>query len=131
MTAAESMEAGVDFLSGLMQSHGFAYAGTAIGKGSGGAFASGEYRRGDRRLELHFRHSLGLVKYHAGDVELSHEDYMWSVLGERYACHYPRVLRGCDGWLSPPVIGSRTVRFRFPGGLRCGVRQTRGACRGA
>jgi len=46
------------------------------GRGSGGSFAWGEFVREDRRLELHFRHSLGLVRYHVGDQCASHESYM-------------------------------------------------------
>ena len=46
------------------------------GKGSGGNFACGEFIREDRRLELHFRQSLGLVRYHVGDQCASHESYM-------------------------------------------------------
>jgi hypothetical protein len=72
-----------------MRSHGFVYTQTSVGVGSGGSFASGEFRRGDRRLELHFRYSLGLVTYHMGSASLSHEEYMWSVLRKRWASHYP------------------------------------------
>ncbi len=32
--------------------------------------------RGDRRLELHFRWSLGLVSYQVGDVKISHSEYL-------------------------------------------------------
>jgi hypothetical protein len=83
------LQAGVAVLNPIMRSHGFVYSSTSEGVGSGGTFASGEFRRGDRRLELHFRYSLGLVKYHLGTAPLSHEDYMWSVLGRRHASHYP------------------------------------------
>ncbi|HJX16012.1 MAG TPA: hypothetical protein VJ386_09780 [Candidatus Deferrimicrobiaceae bacterium] len=51
------------------------------GRSSGGESASGEYRRGNRRLELHFRWSLGLVTYHVGDISLSHEEYIRAVHG--------------------------------------------------
>ena len=32
---------------------------------------------------------MGLVTYHVGDLELSHEDYMWSILGGRWRSEYP------------------------------------------
>jgi len=63
-------------------------------------FASGEFQRGTRRLEVHFRGLLGLVAYHVGSVRLSHEDYMWSVLGRRWASQYP-------GFFSEPLDGFR------------------------
>jgi hypothetical protein len=83
-----------------MRTHGFEFAPNAAGVGSGGAFASGEFSRGDRTLELHFRHSLGLVTYRVGSLELSHEDYMWSVLGRRWATRYP-------GFSNEPLDGFR------------------------
>ena len=49
------------------------------GDSSGGRYASGEYRRGDRRLELHFRWSLGLVTYHVGGLSLDHAEYVRAV----------------------------------------------------
>jgi hypothetical protein len=94
------LQAGVAVLNPLMRSHGFVYSSTSEGVGSGGSFASGEFRRGDRKLELHFRHSLGLVTYHLGPGALSHEEYMWSVLGKRWASHYP-------GFSNDPVDGFR------------------------
>jgi len=52
---------------------------------------------------VHFRYSLGLVTYHVGNVSLSHEDYMWSVIGERGASHYP-------GFSKNPLDGFRDLR---------------------
>jgi hypothetical protein len=72
-----------------MLSCGFVYSPTFAGKGSGGMFATGEFRRDNRRLELHYRYSLGLVSYHFGPLMLYHEDYMWSVVGTRWQSHYP------------------------------------------
>jgi hypothetical protein len=96
----ETLKAGVAILDELMCSHGFAFTPASSGVGSGGAFASGEFRRGRRRLELHIRYSLGLVTYHVGDLALSHEDYMWSVLGRRWASQYP-------GFSKEPLDGFR------------------------
>ncbi len=86
-----------------MQSHGFVYVPGSAGVGSGGAFATGEFRRGSRRLELHYRGSLGLVAYHAGDLTLSHKDYMWSVLGEPWKSAYP-------GFSNDPLDSFRHLR---------------------
>lgn len=72
-----------------MTPYGFSGSITANGPSSGGEFASGEFRRGNRRLELHFRHSLGLVNYHLGSASIAHEDYMWAVLGQPSRSHYP------------------------------------------
>jgi hypothetical protein len=58
------------------------------GLGSGGNFACGDFVRGDRRLELHFRWSLGLVRYHVGMGSASHEAYMRE-LGVWDQCQYP------------------------------------------
>ena len=58
------------------------------GKGAGGYFAWGEFVRNDRRLELHFRHSLGLVTYHVAQERSSHETYMRE-LGVWNQCQYP------------------------------------------
>jgi hypothetical protein len=65
---------------------------TDEGKGSGGSYASGDYRRDDRRLELHFRWSLGLVTYHVGAWSLEHVDYVravQAVTGTDEAAAYP------------------------------------------
>jgi hypothetical protein len=57
-------------------------------KRSGGNFAWGEFVREGRRLELHFRQSLGLVRYHITDRSASHESYMRE-LGVWDQCRYP------------------------------------------
>lgn len=58
------------------------------GKSTGGNYASGEFVRGERRLELHVRVNLGLVRYHVGTESASHEWYMRE-LGVRERCRYP------------------------------------------
>jgi hypothetical protein len=58
------------------------------GKSSGGNYAWGEFVRGDRKLEIHVRGNLGLVRYHVGAESASHESYMRE-LGVRERCHYP------------------------------------------
>lgn len=98
----EVLMAGVKLLQSFMNSYGFVYTPTHSGIGSGGKFASGEFRRENRRLELHFRHSLGLVTYHVGSVSISHDEYMWSVLGRRWASKYP-------GFSDDPLDGFRSL----------------------
>ena len=100
--AQETLKVGAKILEGVMHFHEFVFAPISIGVGSGGAYAAGEFRRGDRFLELHFRRSLGLVTYHVGSLSLSHEDYMWSVVGQRYRTHYP-------GFSSDPLDGFRRL----------------------
>ncbi len=73
------------------------------GDGSGGRFARTDYVRGDRRLELHFRYSLGLVTYYLGAVAISHEAYMRTVLGPRGNNQYP-------GFSEDPLDGFRHLR---------------------
>jgi len=84
-----ALAAGVEVLGGLMLSHGFVYAPLGAGTSSGGYFASGEFRRGEHSLELHYRYSLGLVTYHVGKLALTHEDYVWAIVGRRWTGAYP------------------------------------------
>ena len=68
--------------------HGFNFEIRGTGSSSGGTFAWGEFVRGNRRLELHFRYSLGMVRYHIADQSASHEVYMRE-LGAWAGCLYP------------------------------------------
>jgi len=67
---------GAKILDLVLLPKGFRFQFREEGRGSGGNFAWGEFVREDRRLELHFRQSLGLVRYHVGDQSASHESYM-------------------------------------------------------
>src|SRR6185503_3151202 len=73
------LTAGARELEGLLVPQGFVFRVTDEGKSSGGGYVSGEYQRGERRLELHFRWSLGLVKYHVGEWSLGHAEYVRAV----------------------------------------------------
>lgn len=80
---------GSELLKPTFSEHGFVFAQIGADRGSGGPFASAEFRRNGRRCELHFRWSLGLVTYHIGTESISHEEYMCSVLGKPNLSHYP------------------------------------------
>ncbi|MFO1417959.1 MAG: hypothetical protein U1E83_04760 [Methylotetracoccus sp.] len=75
-TPQEDLKRGVEHLGPLMEAHGFAFSLTAIGNGSGGPFAAGEFTRGDRVLGVSVRTGLGLVEYRLGRLCISHEDYL-------------------------------------------------------
>jgi hypothetical protein len=95
----DNLTAGATILAPLLGSHGFTFEFRDEGRGSGGFFAWGEFVREDRRLELHFRHSLGLVTYHVGPLHARHETYMkqLDVLGRN---QYP-------GFSDDPLDGFR------------------------
>jgi hypothetical protein len=79
---------GVHILESVLLPKGFQFHFRGEGQGSGGDFAWGEFVRADRGLELHFRRSLGLVRYREGDHSASHEAYMRE-LGVWGHCRYP------------------------------------------
>jgi hypothetical protein len=62
MTPREILLRGKEELDPLLTPQGFYFEFRSEGPSSGGPFAWGEFVRGDRRLELHFRDSLGLVR---------------------------------------------------------------------
>lgn len=72
----EALCDGAKILSPMLTSNGFAFHFRSKESGSGGKSVWGEFVRKDRRLELHFRHSLGLVRYHVRKWNASHEAYM-------------------------------------------------------
>jgi hypothetical protein len=79
MHSAEALRAGARELAAILVPAGFEFYEGESGASSGGDFASGEYRRGDRRLELHVRSSLGMVTYHVAEKSLGHEDYVRAI----------------------------------------------------
>ena len=82
--------AGSEILESVMRPHGFIFVEGASGRSNYGNFACGDFVRGDRRLELHFRYSLGLVTYHLGSCSATHESYMRELLGAGGTLRYPR-----------------------------------------
>jgi hypothetical protein len=94
------LRAGCKILDPVMKRHGFTFVEGQAGQGSGGYFATGNYVRDNRQLELHFRHSLGLVAYHLGSEKASHESYMQELLGSAGGNLYP-------GFSDDPLDGFR------------------------
>lgn len=87
-TPKESLIAGALVLAPVLEVARFAFEFRGESQGSGGASAWGEFVRLERRLELHYRYSLGLVSYHARSNKVSHEQYMRE-LGVWERCRYP------------------------------------------
>jgi hypothetical protein len=104
MKAHDSFRAGCKILDEVMNPHGFFLVEGPSGNSSGGNFASGEYVRDDRRLEIHFRYSLGLVTYHLGSLSLSHSSYMRALLGKNGGSQYP-------GFAEDPLDGFRDLSY--------------------
>lgn len=104
MNALETFRAGCKILDEVMNQYGFFLIEEACGRSSGGNFASGEYVKGDRRLEIHFRYSLGLVTYHVGNLSLTHDAYMRALLGKNGGNKYP-------GFSNDPLDGFRHLHF--------------------
>jgi hypothetical protein len=103
---SELLARGAAELAEVLGPAGFAFAETEEGIGSGEALATGEFRKGDRRLELHVRSSLGLVRYHFGDETMSHEALVRGMRAlERIAeeGQYP-------GFSDDPMAGFRHLR---------------------
>lgn len=88
-TRTDILAEGADILAPLMIENGFSFSIDAEGHSSGGDFAQGAWRKGNRKLELHFRFSLGLVGYYVGEAGVGHEGYVWAVTGKRRAGRYP------------------------------------------
>ena len=86
---AEILEKGRRLLDPVLEGHGFKWVPGASGSSSGGHFACGGYVRGNRRLEIHFRYSLGEVTYHLGGQSIEHPAYMRAVFGQGGGNQYP------------------------------------------
>lgn len=86
--ATEMLRLGRNHIDPIMSAHGFTWEPMWAGNSSGDLSDSGRYVRGERSLELHFRHSLGLVTYRIGNLSLMHEEYM-RLCAPRGAAQYP------------------------------------------
>jgi len=112
MNPVEVLREGAAVLASILGPDGFTFVETGSGSSSGGHYASGEFRRENRRLELHVRWSLGLVTYHVGDARLSHQDLTRAVAATRHL-HEPAQY---PGFSDQPVdgfrhLGADLVRF--------------------
>jgi hypothetical protein len=83
-----ALREGAAILAPYLNLFGFKFRLVAQGSSSGGRWAEGEFRCGNRRLEFHFRHSLGQVVYHVDNFRMSHEEYL-KVLGAWEIRRYP------------------------------------------
>ena len=97
------LEQGAEILAQVLAPHDFKYYLVTSGKAHGGAFAQGEFVRSNRKLELHFRYSLGIVNYHIGKQVLSHVSYMRGLLRRNGLSHYPPFSEG-------PLAGFEALR---------------------
>jgi hypothetical protein len=79
---------GAALLEPTLAPFGFEFDVVNRGKSSGGWFAEGRFRSGDRELWLSYRWSLGLVRYRKAQKELTHEQYM-RALGLQSVARYP------------------------------------------
>ena len=85
----ECLRKGSEILNPVLCKYGFEFKWGGSGHGSGGPFAFSAFVNGERKLELHYRYSLGLVKYHFGKLSLEHDAYMRVILGPSGGNHYP------------------------------------------
>jgi hypothetical protein len=102
----ELLERGASELAEVLGPAGFEFIQMDEGVGIGGPFASGAFLKGDRRLEIHVRSSLSLVRYHVGDESLSHEDLVRGVRAlDRISAEgeYP-------GFSDDPMVGFSHLR---------------------
>jgi hypothetical protein len=103
-TPSEILHEGCKFLDPVMNAQGFSFREGPSGKSSGGLYASGVYVNGPRELEIHYRFSLGLVKYHFGAACMDHESYMRAVLDDKGGNKYP-------GFSDDPLAAFRDLAY--------------------
>ena len=85
--ASAILQEGRKYIDPIMEANGFHWKDGRSGNSSGGFSDSGEYIKENRKLELHFRWSLGMVKYHIGESQISHENYMLHLAGKGKATY--------------------------------------------
>jgi hypothetical protein len=103
-SALQIFREGCAILDPYLAIHGFVFIPGESGPSSGGPYANGSYVNGDWRLELHYRASLGLVKYHIGSLSVDHEAYMRAVLGPEGGNKYP-------GFSNEPLGAFEDLKF--------------------
>ena len=85
----EILREGLHAIDPVLAEHGFSFQEGSSGKGSGDEFANGTYVNGDRKLEIHYRFSLGLLTYRFDQIFLDHTSYMRVLLGDKGGNKYP------------------------------------------
>ena len=75
-TPRDQLIQSVECLRPLLEENGFKFSLGEASKGSGGAFATGAFSRGDRALTFSVRYGLGLVEYRVGRSCIGHEEYL-------------------------------------------------------
>ena len=90
---------GANLLAPALAGHGFLFRHVGSGMGSGGDYAEGRMEALPRAIELHFRNTLGLVRFHFGNYSVAHDHYM-KHLGVADRCKYP-------GYSESPMNGFR------------------------
>ena len=104
MLPVDFLRMGCDLLNPVMHRHDFSFKYGPAGQGSGGSYVSGMYVNGNRKLEIHFRLSLGLVTYHFGKISLDHESYMHALVGTNGGNRHP-------GFSEDPLDGFKGLVF--------------------
>jgi hypothetical protein len=104
--SSQLLERGVAELTAVMGPAGFEFIQSDEGTDTVGPFAAGEFLRGDRRLELHVRSKLGLVRYHFGEEALAHEDLVRGVRALDGIATEPQY----PGFSTDPMAGFRHLR---------------------
>lgn len=87
-TPLDHMREGLLVLRAQMEPLGFVARIVGSGPSCGGPWAEGELANGSRRIELHFRHGVGLVRYHAGKLNASHTAYL-AALSQTERARFP------------------------------------------
>jgi hypothetical protein len=88
----------------VLTQHEFSFQEGTSGPSSGGEYASGAYVNGNRKLELHYRSTLGLVTYHFDKASLDHTAYMRVLLGDKGGNKYP-------GFSDDPVAAFESLAY--------------------
>lgn len=85
----EILTDGSEILKPLMIKNGFQFSVDGKGQSSGGKFAFGSWTKKNRKLEYHFRFSLGLVEYSLESKSVEHKFFLWALTGEKHKARYP------------------------------------------
>jgi len=100
----EILREGRRALDSVLTQYGFSFQDGSSGPSSGGEYASGVYVNGNRKLEIHYRFSLGLVTYHFGEISLDHPAYMRVLLGDKGGNKYP-------GFSDDPLVAFENLAY--------------------